>query len=60
MGRETVMVLKFHHFRARVGSRFGGVTMSLVVIKCPVTGIAVSTAIETKPSSFRRLKIAAA
>ena len=29
--------------------------MSLVMIKCPVTGRAVSTAIETEPSSFRRL-----
>jgi hypothetical protein len=34
--------------------------MSLVMIECPVTGLAVSTAIETEPSSFRRLpKIAA-
>ena len=29
--------------------------MSLVMIKCPVTGRAVSTAIETEASSFRRL-----
>jgi hypothetical protein len=29
--------------------------MSLVMIKCPVTGLAVSTAIETEPNSFRRL-----
>ena len=29
--------------------------MSSVMIKCPVTGRAVSTAIETEPSSFRRL-----
>jgi endogenous inhibitor of DNA gyrase (YacG/DUF329 family) len=29
--------------------------MSLVMIKCPVTGRAVSTAIETEPNSFRRL-----
>jgi endogenous inhibitor of DNA gyrase (YacG/DUF329 family) len=29
--------------------------MSLVMIKCPVTGKAVSTAIETEASSFRRL-----
>ena len=29
--------------------------MSLVMIACPVTGRAVSTAIETEASSFRRL-----
>ena len=29
--------------------------MSLVMIKCPLTGRAVSTAIETEASSFRRL-----
>jgi len=29
--------------------------MSSVMIKCPVTGRAVSTAIETEPNSFRRL-----
>ena len=29
--------------------------MSSVMIKCPMTGRAVSTAIETEPSSFRRL-----
>ena len=29
--------------------------MSLVMIKCPVTGGAVSTSIETEPMSFRRL-----
>ena len=29
--------------------------MSPVMIKCPVTGRAVSTAIETEPNSFRRL-----
>jgi hypothetical protein len=29
--------------------------MSLVMIKCPVTGGAVSTAIETESSSFHRL-----
>jgi len=29
--------------------------MSAVMIKCPVTGKAVSTAIETEASSFRRL-----
>ena len=29
--------------------------MGSVMIKCPVTGRAVSTAIETEPSSFRRL-----
>ena len=29
--------------------------MSSVMIKCPVTGRAVSTAIETEASSFRRL-----
>ena len=29
--------------------------MSLVMIKCPATGKAVSTAIETEASSFRRL-----
>jgi len=34
--------------------------MSAVMIKCPVTGKAVSTAIETEASSFRRLpKVAA-
>lgn len=29
--------------------------MSLVMIKCPMTGRAVSTAIETEPSVFRKL-----
>ena len=29
--------------------------MSSVMIRCPVTGRAVSTAIETEPSVFRRL-----
>jgi hypothetical protein len=29
--------------------------MSMVMINCPVTGRAVSTAIETEPASFRRL-----
>jgi endogenous inhibitor of DNA gyrase (YacG/DUF329 family) len=29
--------------------------MSLVMIRCPVTGRSVSTAIETEASSFRRL-----
>jgi hypothetical protein len=29
--------------------------MSMVMIKCPVTGRAVPTAIETEPASFRRL-----
>ena len=34
--------------------------MSLVMIRCPVTGRAVSTAIETEPSVFRKLpKVAA-
>ena len=34
--------------------------MSSVMIRCPETGISVSTAIETEPSVFRRLpKIAA-
>lgn len=29
--------------------------MSMVMIRCPVTGRAVSTAIETEPSVFRKL-----
>ena len=29
--------------------------MSAVMIRCPVTGRAVSTAIETEPSTFRKL-----
>jgi hypothetical protein len=29
--------------------------MSAVMIRCPVTGCAVSTAIETEPSVFRKL-----
>lgn len=34
--------------------------MSSVMIRCPVTGLSVSTAIETEPSVFRKLpKIAA-
>ena len=29
--------------------------MSMVMIRCPVTGRAVSTAIETEPTTFRKL-----
>ena len=29
--------------------------MSVVMIRCPATGLAVSTAIETEPSTFRKL-----
>jgi hypothetical protein len=32
-----------------------GITVSSVMIRCPATGRAVSTAIETEPSVFRKL-----
>jgi hypothetical protein len=35
----------------------GGFAMSAVMIRCPSTGAAVSTAIETEPGDFRRLPI---
>src|SRR4029078_2824922 len=54
IGRQTVMVLKFHRFREREQIRRAS-PMSSVMIKCPMTGRAGSTAIETEPSSFRRL-----
>ncbi len=34
--------------------------MSTVMIRCPVTGRAVSTAIETEPTTFRKLPTVAA
>ena len=37
-----------------MGIKFGDI-MSTVMIKCPNTGLAVSTAIETEQSVFRRL-----
>ena len=33
--------------------------MSMVMIRCPVTGRAVSTAIETEPVTFRKLPMVA-
>jgi len=42
------------------GETEGGFPMSSVMIRCPITGRAVSTAIETEPTVFRRLpKVAA-
>ena len=38
-----------------MGVNSKGFAMSSVMIRCPITGRAVSTAIETEPSVFRRL-----
>ena len=41
------------------GANSEGITMSSVMIRCPATGLDVSTAIETEPSVFRKLPLVA-
>lgn len=47
-----VTILKFH---GGGGDQIRRLVMSMVMIKCPNTGLSVSTAIETEPSVFRQL-----
>jgi hypothetical protein len=50
------MTVTIQEFRKSMGDeKIGGLIMSSVMIRCPTTGFAVSTAIETEPSVFRKL-----
>jgi len=53
-GRNDDTIMEFHA-SVRGGERHGDVAMSTVMIRCPSTGRAVSTAIEMEVGDFRRL-----